>query len=405
MKKSKRILIVVMIFTFFLSGCKFSTNSSISNREIVIWSHLNDSETRKLREIAEQWAKSTGNKVKVHSDKGDIYAYLQAVKADKEPDIVFGVKQESLGSLYRENLVEEVPSNIINKENFAEVALNSVTYDKKIFGIPISMTTYALYYNKEKVKAPPKTLEELIDLGKKVGFQYDINNIYYSYTFLDAYGAEIFNNIENKSAVDNINLGNEGAINGLKLLRDMVQTYKFMPNDKQFNITKAKDNFKNGSIGLYIGEMWDIEDFEKAKLNFGVVPLPKINNKEAKSIVITQVALVSSLSKHKEESWSLMSYLTSKFTSIISKDDNKLPVVLEDLNNDKFKKDPVFGGFVQQALNSSLTINRQEMHGLLKASEYLHLITNENVNPELYGKLLTDVIKLEIIKQDFNKVE
>lgn len=151
--------------------------------------------------------------------------------------------------------------------------------------------------------------------------------------------------------------------------------------------------------------MWDIEDFEKAKLNFGVVPLPKINNKEAKSIVITQVALVSSLSKHKEESWSLMSYLTSKFTSIISKDDNKLPVVLEDLNNDKFKKDPVFGGFVQQALNSSLTINRQEMHGLLKASEYLHLITNENVNPELYGKLLTDVIKLEIIKQDFNKVE
>ncbi|MCM8711287.1 extracellular solute-binding protein [Clostridium sp. SYSU_GA19001] len=401
MEKFKKVLVLAIVFVFLLSSCKFSNNK----KEIIIWSHLSDTETRNLEKSVKQWTKFTGINVRVYSDKGDVYTYLQAVKANKEPDIVFGVKQENLGTLYKENLVDEAPSDIIKEENYAKAALNSVTFDKKTFGVPISMTTYALYFNKDKVKTPPTTLDELLESAKKVGFQYDINNIYYSYSFLDAFGAEIFDDLENKSAVDNLNLANEGAIKGIKLLRDMIQRYKFMPNDTKFNINDAKDSFKNGDVGLYIGEMWDIEGFKKAKLNFGVVPLPKINNKETKSIVITQVAFVSSLSKYKEESWNLIKYLVSNNLLIMDKKENKLPVMLDELNKESIINDPIFGGFSKQAQNSSLTINRQDMHGLLKASEYLHLVTNESVDPELFGNLITNAIKLEIIKQDHTKIE
>ena len=80
-----------------------------------------------------------------------------------------------------------------------------------------------------------------------------------------------------------------------------------MPADITTDI--ANSNFKTGNAIYYIGGPWDVSGFKDAGVNFGVAPIPKINNSDAKTFMGVQSAFVSSNSNKKDDSWNLLKYL------------------------------------------------------------------------------------------------
>ena len=399
MKRFYKLISVVLVFALFLTGCTTAETAGTGKnyKEIVIWSHLTDPEITELRTLADQWSKTSGYKVIIHSDKGDNRAYIEASLRNMEPDIEFGVSHDRMEKLHNEKLLAQVPDNLIDKNKYIPSSLETVSFKNKMYGIPISIETYGLYYNKDKVKKVPKTLEELISMGEKQGFQYDINNFYLSFPILQANGAYIFKKENGDYNVKDIGLNNEAAIRGYTMVQDMVQKYKLMPEN--IDSITARNNFKNGKTSFYVSGSWDLQELDASGLNYSVVPFPKYNGKQMTSFVTAQVGYVSSKSKHQKEDWSLMKYLINHSSTPLFKITGRIPPYKVDYNIKEVKNDLKERTFVQQSEYGQILPNVSEVQALQNANKVMTELTSGKITPKECGQKIEKDILDFIVKE------
>lgn len=157
--------------------------------ELVIWSNLQDPEIAEITKVAEAWAKATGNKVQVMANPGGFDEAVTAIQAGKGPDIHYGLPHDNLGKFYKAGQLAEVPAGVINKDEYQPLSIAAVSFDGKMYAVPVSMEAVALYYRTDKVKEVPKTFDDLIAQAKQgLGFTYDVKNFYFSYGFIGGMG-------------------------------------------------------------------------------------------------------------------------------------------------------------------------------------------------------------------------
>ncbi|MBC2580245.1 maltose ABC transporter substrate-binding protein [Clostridium sp. DJ247] len=387
--------LLMLMFLVSLSGCE--NLQSKNNNEIVVWCNLSNYEVLEVDAAAQQWAKETGKKVKVYTDKGDNRAFIEASKKNMQPDIEFGISHDRMDKLNHEKLLAELPKGFLDESKYTASSLETVTFNNKLYGVPISVETYALYYNKDKVKTPPETLEELISQGQKLGFQYDINNFYLSFPFVQVNGGYIFKKNNGKYDIKDIGLNSDGAVKGYSIVQDMVQKYKLMP-DNIDGIT-ARNKFKDGKIAFYLSASSDISDIDTSSVNYAVAKLPTYNGKQMSTFVSCKDAFVTSKSKDKKEVWDLFKYLIEKTPEPLFKTVGRLPALnLENTipqvkNNDKEKM------FVKQAEYGELIPNVTEIQALQDSSKTLMLLTSGKISPKECGNKIENSIK-EFIKKE-----
>lgn len=107
------------------------------------------------------------------------------------------------------------------------MAVAAASYNNKLFGYPIKVMTYAMFYNKDLISEPPKTMEEVIEFGRsfndpesnKYAFMFDVPFFYYSYPFIGSTGGYIFGSGGTDSA--DIGLNNEGAVKGMQTFAEL----------------------------------------------------------------------------------------------------------------------------------------------------------------------------------------
>lgn len=395
MKKGLKVLasaLTILMVSTALIGCGSGNNSSGKGKNIVVWSHLNESEVKELDKIGQEWAKKTGNTVKFVVDKSDNQAYTAAAQSSKGPDIMFGMPHNDIGVFQKAGLIDEVPSGVINDSNYAaKSVLDAVTWNGKRYAVPIAMETYALFYNTDLVKEVPKTIDDFEAQAKKVGLQYDINNIYFSYPWVSGNGGYVFKNNNGTLDPSNIGLGNEGAIKGYQFIQDLVVKNKVMKADTTGDI--AKGNFSAKKIGLYISGPWDVETFQKSGINFAVAPLPAINGSTAKSFMTVQSAFVSAKSKNKSEAWDLMKALMAKSDDVVYKTAHRIPVFQANLDKSDFKNDKITSAFAEQAKAAEPMPNIPEMGTIWAPTlNNLQLLTQGKQDPAKTAKNISDQI-------------
>jgi arabinogalactan oligomer/maltooligosaccharide transport system substrate-binding protein len=392
-KKVKTICSVLsaLLLVAALGGCSSSTGSTTkSGKHLIVWSHLTKPEITELNKVAQKWAKQTGNTVTVQMDSLDpskSQQFLQAAKSSKGPDIMYGMAHDNFGTFQKAGLLEPVPSGIIDTSKYVDTSIKAVSYDGKMYAVPMSIETYALFYNTDKVQTVPTTVDDLITQAQKVGLQYDINNFYFSYAFMAANGGYVFKD-KGKGALDanDIGLGNEGSVKGLQTIQDFVTKYKFMSADIKGD--KAKAAFQNGTIGFYISGPWDVSDFTKAGVKFAVAPLPG----GMPSFVGVQASFVNSNSKNKTEDWELMKYLQENNESVI-KAGSRIPALNSTLDKPEFKDNKITSAFVQQVKNGQPMPNIPEMQAVwTPVGNDLTLLTQGKLTPEAAGKTMHDQV-------------
>ena len=255
------VMAATMLFAGSLVGCGGKSDSGSaggSGKELTVWSHLTTPEVEELNKIASKWGEENGVKVKVVEDKSEMQAYIQAANSSKGPDIMFGLAHDNLGTFQKAGLLAEVPEGIINDSDYAShQVLDAVTIGGKRYAVPIAQETSALFYNKDKVKEVPKTMEDVVKVAEEgAGFKYDINNFYATYGFIAADGGYVYK--DNNGTLDptDIGLGTPGAIKGYQFVQDLVQKDKLMPADITGDI--AKGDFLSKNTGFYISGPWDV---------------------------------------------------------------------------------------------------------------------------------------------------
>ncbi|GIM27447.1 maltose ABC transporter substrate-binding protein [Clostridium polyendosporum] len=370
-----------------------------SGKEIVVWSHLTDPEVKELDKLAQEWAKKTNNKVKVVADKGDMQAYIQAAQSSKGPDVMYGIAHDNLGTFQKAGLLAKVPSGVIDESKYvSKSVMDAVTLVGNKYAVPLSMETYALFYNTEKVKEAPKTLDDLVAKAKEVGFKYDVNNFYFSYGFLAGNGGYVFKNNNGTLDPKDIGLNNEGAVKGYQFIQDLVVKNKFMNADIKGD--GAKGEFQAQKIGLYISGSWDVKGFEDAKVPFAVAPLPTIDGKPCPSFMGVQAAFVSSKSKNQDQAWDLMKHLNEKSSPILINVGNRIPVLKSALDSDAFKKNKYSAQFAEQAKNAEPMPNIPEVQTMWgPGGANLTLLTANKVDAKKAADTTVEQIKQSIAQQ------
>ena len=326
-------------------------------------------------------------------------AYIQAANSSKGPDIMYGLPHDNLGTFEKAGLLAEVPEGVLNEEDYiSEQLVDSVTLNGKKYAIPIAQETTALFYNKDLVSEVPKTMEEVVEIGKNKEFIFDVANFYPSYGFIAANGGYVYKNNNGTLDSSDIGLGNEGAIKGYTFLQDLVVKDKLISVDMTGDI--ASGEFMNNKAAFYISGPWDVKSFKDADLNFGVAPIPTLNGNPVKSFMGVQTAFVSSNSKKQELAWDLTKYLAENTSDILLNTGNRIPVLKSVVEGEEFNKNEYMAQFAEQAKVGEPMPNIPEVQAMWgPAGENIRLLMNNQLSPEECAKLTVDQIKEGISQQ------
>ncbi len=404
MRRFHKVLAVVAALTILvgvLAGCgKTETPAPTAPKaekvKLTVFSHMTDPEVAELKTIAGQWAKDTGNEVNVVKSTIDFQQEAMAAQSGKF-DIMFGLPHDNLGTFYKANLLAEVPAGTINNADYNPVSIRATTLGGKQLAIPVAIETYGLFYNTDKVKTAPATLEDLVTAAKaNGGFAYDINNFYYSFAFLSANGGYVFK--DNGTALDpqDIGLGNEGAVKGWDFLQKLVTVNKFM--DKAIKGDIAEGLFTKKQTAFFISGPWSVAGLKKAGVNFAVAPIPSLAGGTPKPFVGVQAAFVNSKSANQKAAFDLLKYMAQK-TDKLYKVGNRLPVLNSVANSDEVKNDPILSGFIASSKNGIPMPNIPEIQTMWDpGSKALQALLANKLTPQAAGAQVVAQMKDGIAK-------
>ncbi len=229
------------------------------------------------------------------------------------PDL-FVAPHDKIGELAEGGHIMKTRSPKLVRDTVLEVCADAVTYKGEMYGYPVAAETYALFYNKDIVKTPPKTFEELVSFckeynkGDKYGFMFDVANAYYTIIFTTMDG----NRPLSDSDAGAMGLSNDAAVEGMTYFQSLRKSILDVPS-ADITTAVADEAFKNGSSAMHITGPWNMAAYRDAGLNFGVAPIPSLpgQSESPASFSGTRTMFVSSYSAHPEQAADFAEFLMS----------------------------------------------------------------------------------------------
>lgn len=222
----------------------------------------------------------------------------------------------------------------LNLDTFSKEALDFVTRDGKIYGIPIiSIAPYTVYNIDLFKKAgldpqkPPKTWKDIIDYGKKLTKDTDGDKIPDQWGYaLPIGGTNIASSIPFESLamqfdsglVDNngkILFNNAGGLKALNLWMDLIYKYKIVdPKSKADSYLQMNQYFQTGKVGIatsMTGELLDIMRASNGTLPWAtsIFPMPSPGTGKKAVRVNYNIIGIFKDSKHKKEAYNVLKWL------------------------------------------------------------------------------------------------
>ncbi len=232
---------------------------------------------------------------------GDVRGNLTlAAPVGEGPDLALSA-HDWLGQFVANGVVEELDLGAKLKD-FDPVAIRAFSYNGKLYGMPYSTEAIALYYNKDLVPEPPKTWKEAIDLAQKLvadkkvdqGFAFPTGggDPYHHYPLITGFGGYIFGaNKDGSYNPDDLGLDSPGGLKAAAELDRLVKAGVLRPE------IDANQLFKSGKLAMYVSGPWNLSDFRKAGIKFGVAKIPAMDG-PARPFVGSNGIVVNKFSKN-----------------------------------------------------------------------------------------------------------
>ena len=326
------------------------------NTDLVIWTDAQRAPV--LQQFAKSFAATQGISVSVQPVATDLQsAYVTATAAGKGPDIVVGAT-DWIGNLVQNGAISPLPLTADQKGAFEKTALNAVTYNGQVYGVPYATENLALITNTAEAAANPATFEDMVKNGQdavkagKAGeaLAMQIGNQGDPYTaqpLMGSAGGFIFGTKPDGS-YDPSQVGVDNT--GSKAFAAQLAKY----GEKGQNVLKqsiSPDNavslFTSGKAPYLISGPWALEQVRKAGIKYSISPVPGFAGMgPAQPFVGVQAFYVSAKAKNTAIAQEFtLNYLTHKdVEEALYKVDPRAPALTE-AYNDVSKTDPDIAAF------------------------------------------------------------
>ncbi|GKX30256.1 sugar ABC transporter substrate-binding protein [Vallitalea longa] len=288
------LLVISMIFS--IGGCKSTSKTSSGNvTTISFWHVWNGSEGEMLQEIVDDFNNSQ-SEIKVEVlENATTEKQLTAITGGNPPDVGYLVdyrisKLASIGALTElDSMIEE---NKMDSANCVPELWNLGNYGGKQYGIPYTMDSYMLYYNKDLLEEvgltePPKTTSELFEYAEKLT-KLDKNGEYTQLGFISdipwidilnwafVYGADFYDSENDKLTCDS--QSNIDALNfKLRSYQEPYEAEKVRKFKSGFGKYMSPNNpFFQNQLALDVEGQWFTTFIDKyaPDINYGIAPMP-----------------------------------------------------------------------------------------------------------------------------------
>lgn len=247
---------------------------------------------------------------------------------------------------------QNLPSLSQVDKEYVQAVGKDVIIDGKIYGLPLSLDNLALYYNKDLLdragiaEAPKnwddfqqavkklakfdKNFTKILQSGAAIGTGNNIpgfDDLLYilfkqsNISFVNKTGQAVFNNPGNNQA--------NPAMSVMNFYTDFANSERdtYTWNEDMDN---ALDKFVNGSLAFFFGYSYHLPVIKSRapQLNFSILPMLQLNPEQPVNVANYWVQAVVDKSKHKNESWGLINYLTHSKTTKEYLDQSNRPSAL-----------------------------------------------------------------------------
>ncbi|WP_309571900.1 maltose ABC transporter substrate-binding protein [Deinococcus sp.] len=325
---------------------------SANAASITLWSHFGDVELGWLKAQAADFQKKTGNTVTIVTVPLDQMKdkFIQSAPKGQGPDLLLTLPHDQLGALAAAGVIEPMDKYITSKTDFDKTALNAMTYQGKLFGLPMYAEAVAVVYNKKLVPTPPTTWDQFLKVAQantgsgKFGYLADLSNAYAQYGVISAYGGYVFKNNAGTLNIKDVGLANAGADKASAFLNDLRYKYNLVPEGVNGDV--AKSAFVSGKLAMLLTGPWDMGDIKKAGVEYGIIPFPTPPGATGQwsPFVGVQGTMINAYSKNKVAAAQFAKQVASSAAQVsFNQAGGRIPVSLS--ARTKLKADPVVLGF------------------------------------------------------------
>ena len=280
-----------------LAGCAPADEgndlSDSGSTTIVMW--VDTERAPALKDIAAQFKEDTGITVKLEiKDFGTVdQDFISQVPTGKGPDLIVS-PHDKLGAYVANGVVAPLELGDI-ADGFAASAIQAMTYDGTVYGVPYSIENVALLRNADLVPDAVDTFDEVIANGEAfaggaadkypflVGLSPDQGDPYHLYPLQTSFGAPVFGLADNGSYdPTNLTLGNEGGLAFAAKLKEWGAQGILNAN---IDGDKAKEFFLAGQSPYWITGPWNVPDIKASGMNYAIDPLPSAGGEPAQPFI------------------------------------------------------------------------------------------------------------------------
>ncbi|WP_027481784.1 maltose ABC transporter substrate-binding protein [Deinococcus pimensis] len=336
--------------------------------DINVWSHLDGPELAWLKIQATNFETVYGHHVVITSAKFDVMRDKFIADAPKglAPDLLVTQPQDRISAFVDAKVIEPMDRYVTNKDDLLKVAVDAMTYQGRMYAVPMYAETVALVYNKALVPTPPASWDALVRAAQndvqrgRGGLIVDVANAYMTFGVTSAFGGYVFKNNGGKLDVNNIGIANDGAVRAARALADLRLGSRVVP--ATYDGGAARKQFFDGKAAFFVTGPWDMGEIKRSGLDFGIMPMPAPTGATGKwrPFVGVQGIMMNAYSKQKSVAAQFATFLASEGAQVsFGKTSASIPVSSAAL--DKMRADPVLSAFTQIVKGGISMPNVREM--------------------------------------------
>lgn len=288
--------------------------------ELIVWHAYRGKEKLAIIKVVEKFNQKVakqGFHIKPLAIPYDAYAdkVSAAVPRGKGPDVFIFAQDRLGGWIEAGNTVEPLDFFLEpgQTDQFIPATMSAMTYRDTVYGLPLNFKMILMIYNKKLVASPPKTTAELVSFAKsrtrasagEYGLAYSFSDFFYHSALMNAFGGRVFDPGP-KPVLDN-----PENIKALELLMRWYKQDKILPEEPSTALITTL--FNGGKAAIVFNGPWFLGEISP-DIDYGLAVLPTVteaNGTPMKPWMTVEGVYVASPSKHKEEAYSFVKYLTS----------------------------------------------------------------------------------------------
>ena len=384
---AQRIVPRLLILAVLLA---FAASPVLAQTELVVWHGYRGGEKTAFEKVVEAYNGKMAGKVKVKTLAVPYDAYpdkiTAAVPRGKGPDVFIFAQDRMGGWVEAGNTIEPIDFYLDDEliGRFIDTTMEAMTYQGTVYGLPLNYKVITQIYNKALVKNPPKTSAELVATAKKLtdkgvgkfGLAYPYNDFYYHAALMNAFGGGVFDGkrqpIMNKPA----------NVKALEYMMKWFEKDGILPAEPSTALITSL--FNDGKAGIVFSGPWFLGEVSDS-VDVGLAPLPTIDEvgTPMKPWMTVEGVYVSEPSKHKDEAFDLVVYLTSlEAAKVLALEGRQTPANKAVYDDADVKKDATLQAFRAQVASAVPMPNVPEMTMMWSpATTAMNLIVKGSSSP------------------------